>query len=333
MLTIVVGGFIGDEGKGKIIGYLAKKDKPDFVIRAGAGPQAGHTIMPGKKVTQVPSGFTNSHSRLLIARGTVINPDIVLKEIAEFGIKDRLGIDYGCTVIEPKHIKQEQELKKRIGSVGTGTGPARADRILRKAKIAKDIKSLTPYLTDVAKETNQAIRQNKNILIETAQGFALSLLDYRFYPYVTSQDTTACQYAADLGIGPKAIDEIMIVYKAYISRVGPGFMPNEWSKAEIEKYGVSEIAVVSGRVRRIGPFDKELAKESLIRNTATQAALTCIDRMFRGNEKVTQFTKLTKEAQDFINDLGVFLKKNSPYFKKISLISTGPDLNSMIDLR
>ena len=74
MLSIVVGGFYGDEGKGKIVGYLASKDKPDFVVRAGGGPQAGHTVTDGKKVTQIPSGFINPSPNLVVAIGTVINP-------------------------------------------------------------------------------------------------------------------------------------------------------------------------------------------------------------------------------------------------------------------
>ena len=71
MLTIVCGGFYGDEGKGKIVGYVSKKDNVHYAVRAGGGPQAGHTVTNGMKVTQIPSGFVNPNARLLIARGTV----------------------------------------------------------------------------------------------------------------------------------------------------------------------------------------------------------------------------------------------------------------------
>ena len=47
--TVVVGGFFGDEGKGKIISYLAQNDNPSIVVRGGAGPNAGHTIEDGNK--------------------------------------------------------------------------------------------------------------------------------------------------------------------------------------------------------------------------------------------------------------------------------------------
>ena len=63
--TVVVGGFFGDEGKGKIISHLASIDSPRIVVRGGAGPNAGHTIKHGGKtfkVRMLPSGFLNESS-------------------------------------------------------------------------------------------------------------------------------------------------------------------------------------------------------------------------------------------------------------------------------
>lgn len=330
---IVVGGFYGDEGKGRIVGYLALKDNPCCVVRAGGGPQAGHTVTRGKKVTQIPSGFINPSSRLLIGRGTVINPEIVLKEIERFGVEARIGIDYGCTVIEPRHLELEAELVGRIGSVGTGTGPARAERILRTAKLAQDIEFLKPYLTDVADEVNEALRFGKKVLIEGVQAYGLSLLNHEFYPFVTSQDTTASQFAVDVGIGPKAIGEIYVIYKAYVSRVGKGTMRFEWTEEQAEQRGISERGTVSGRVRRLGDFDMDLAAKSIIGNTGTQAAITCIDRLFEGNSGVRSFSKLTNEARSFFASVNAHLKSRSPYFSGVTLISTGPDSEDTIDLR
>ena len=330
---IVVGGFYGDEGKGRIVGHLAVADNYYCVVRAGGGPQAGHTVTRGKKVTQIPSGFINPLSKLLIGRGTAINPDIVLSEIKQFGVKSRIGIDYGCTIIEPEHLEQEKELVERIGSVGTGTGPARVERILRTAKLAKDIESLKPFLTDVASEINECLKLGKKVLIEGVQAYGLSLLNHKFYPYVTSQDTTASQFVADVGIGPKAIGEIFVVYKAYVSRVGKGNMFSEWTEEQGKQRGISEKGTVSGRTRRLGDFDMKLASESILGNTGTQVAITCIDRLFEGNSGVRDFAKLTPEAKDFIKKISTHLKGSSPYFKEITLISTGPDLEDTIDLR
>ena len=83
----MVGGFFGDEGKGKIISYLLKKDNPSIVVRGGAGPNAGHTIKDGSttyKVRMLPSGFLNKNAKVMIGPGVVVNPDIFFKEIQEF---------------------------------------------------------------------------------------------------------------------------------------------------------------------------------------------------------------------------------------------------------
>ena len=85
--TVVVGGFFGDEGKGKIISYLAIKDNPKIIVRGGAGPNAGHTIRDGDKVYKVrmlPSGFLNKNAKVMIGPGVVVNPDVLNKEIENF---------------------------------------------------------------------------------------------------------------------------------------------------------------------------------------------------------------------------------------------------------
>ncbi|MEK6865703.1 MAG: adenylosuccinate synthetase, partial [Thermoproteota archaeon] len=94
--TVVVGGFFGDEGKGKIISYLAMKDNPKIIVRGGAGPNAGHTIRDGDKVYKVrmlPSGFLNKNAKVMIGPGVVINPIVLLKEIQDFDASGRSFID------------------------------------------------------------------------------------------------------------------------------------------------------------------------------------------------------------------------------------------------
>lgn len=333
MITIVVGGFYGDEGKGKIVGYLAVHDKPDIVVRAGSGPQAGHTVTPKIKVTQVPSGLVYPKAKLMIGRGTLIDPDVFLKEVKENNLDGRIFIDKGCSIVTPKHIKAERELIKRIGSVGTGVGPARVDRVMRSGKLAKDEPRLKKYVIDVADAVNEASDKKKDILIEGVQGFGLSLLDHNYYPYVTSQDTTASQFAADTGIGPKLVDQVVVIYKSYLSRVGIDPKFKEWSKAKEERLRISEHGSVSGRKRRLADFDVKMAAKAYIRNTGTVAALTCIDRLFPGNENLTSYKKLTKTAAAFVKNIERNIHIQNKHFPTFQLISTGPDLFDIIDLR
>ena len=104
--TVVIGGFFGDEGKGKIISYLAIHDKPTIVVRGGAGPNAGHTIKDGEKtykVRMLPSGFLNKDARVMIGPGVVVNPDVLLNEINDFGVEGRAHLDNNCGIIEQSH--------------------------------------------------------------------------------------------------------------------------------------------------------------------------------------------------------------------------------------
>ena len=79
---IVAGGQFGDEGKGKIVAYLALNDKPKIVARAGVGPNAGHTVhFRGKKfgLRQVPCGFVYEGARMLIGPGVLGEPRSVVE--------------------------------------------------------------------------------------------------------------------------------------------------------------------------------------------------------------------------------------------------------------
>ena len=90
-VDIVVGGFWGDEGKGKIISYLVKKRKPSVVARGGVGPNAGHTIIvEGKvyKLRMVPSAIGGKEvEKFLIGPGVLVNPEVFLKEISTTNIE------------------------------------------------------------------------------------------------------------------------------------------------------------------------------------------------------------------------------------------------------
>ncbi len=105
--------------------------------------------------------------------------------------------------------------------------------MLRTVKLAKDVPELEDYLTDVSLETNDVLDNGGDVFIEGSQGFALSLY-YGTYPFVTSKDTTASTFAADVGVGPTKVDEVINVFKAYITRVGEGPFPTEISQEEAE---------------------------------------------------------------------------------------------------
>lgn len=329
---IVAGGQFGDEGKGKIVAYLSLHDKPAVVARAGVGPNAGHTVRwQGKTfgLRQVPCGFVYPGARLLIGPGVLVSPGVVLEEVDQTGVRGRLGIDRGCAIIEDRHVeldRSSEHLKGRIGTTGTGCGPANVDRVGRVAKLASQVPELQEFLADVPEEVNSALDKGKLVVVEGTQGFGLSLV-HGTYPYVTSKDTSASTLAADVGLGPTRVDEVLLVFKAYVSRVGAGPLETELPLERAEELGIVEFGTVTGRRRRIGEFDFELAKRSARINGATQLALTCVDRLFSGCKGARRLEELTLEAKRFVDrvekELGV----------PVTLISTGPEVEHMVDLR
>lgn len=336
---IVVGGFFGDEGKGKVAQYLAYADKPTISARGGVGPNAGHVVKhKGRsfEFRHVPSAALTPHTsiKLFVGPGVLIDPEVLsieLDDLEEFDprIRNRFHIDGNCVIVEKRHKKSEWDngyLSKEIGSMRSGCGPANSDRAMRKRdiKLAKDIDELMPYVTEVSREINEAIDQKSDVLLEGTQGFGLSLF-HGPYPFVTSKDTTASQIAADVGIGPTRVDEVVVVIKPYVTRAGMGPL-DEYETPRVEEEEIRP-GVAIGSKRRVGKFDWELARRALVTNGATQIALTNVDRFWEDNKGVKNFNDLTKETREFVERLEKELKV------PVTLISNGPNIEDMIDLR
>lgn len=329
--TVVVCGFFGDTGKGKIISYLALKDKISIAARAGVGPNAGHTVIFGEKtykVRMIPSAFVYEKCRLLIGPGVLVDPNVFLEEVKLVNAQDRAGLDPQCAIIEPKHVEADRagHLASEIKTTGTGTGPCNADRVLRRAKLARDVPELQRFLVDVPLEVNTAIDSGESVLIEGTQGTFLSLW-HGTYPYVTSKDVTASAACSDVGIGPKKVDDVIVVFKSFVTRVGAGPLPGEISWEEAEKKGWAEVASVTGRRRRAAPFNFDLAKRAVMLNSATQAAITKIDVMFPECKGARLYSDLSAEAREFIRKIESEIKI------PVMLIGTGPEVWDVVDRR
>ncbi len=328
-VTIICGGQFGDEGKGKIVSYLAQNTEIDAFARAGTGPNAGHTVVvDGKtyKLQLVPSGFFNEESVSYIGAGMLINPDIFLKEVEVTGLEGRIFVDRHTGIIEQDHIDRDrgsQHLREVVGSTGTGCGPANEDRAKRVLKLAKDIPELSRYICNVSDEVNDIIDRGGTVIIEGSQATFLSLL-HGIYPFVTSKDVTASTFAADIGVGPTRIDEVIVVLKAYVTRVGTGPLEGELEPEEIKKRGWQEYGTVTGRLRRAAPFDFELARKAVRLNGATSIALTKIDLLYPELEGVQEVSKVPPAAMEFIQ------KIEDTCGVPVKYISTGPNAKDMI---
>jgi adenylosuccinate synthase len=138
--TIIIGAQWGDEGKGKIIDYLANTS--DFIVRFHGGNNAGHTIVNNKgkfALHLVPSGIFNEKAKCIISNGVVIDLEVLIEEIESLekaGIKTsgRLFISPRAHLIMPYHklldkLYEEAKGKAKTGTTGRGIGPAYADKI------------------------------------------------------------------------------------------------------------------------------------------------------------------------------------------------------------
>ncbi len=330
--TIIVGGNFGDEGKGKIVSHIANHDKPSIISRGGVGPNAGHTVMVGEQkfgVRMCPSGFVYPDARLMIGTGVMIDPRVFKKEIEVLDVDGRIFIDKRCSIIEETDIEEDKSndhLSKTVGSTGTGCGPANRDRVMRTARLAKDVPELEKYLTDVPVEINTALDRNENVVLEGTQGFGISLY-YGDYPFVTSKDTSASQIAADNGVGPTRIDDVIVVFKAYPTRVGSGPFKTQMTSERAHELGIQEFGTVTHRERRIGEWDSEMAHYSAMINGCTQAAITGVDHIDKAAFGVTEYKKLSPVVRKFIeqaeDDIGA----------PVTIISTGPEMSQTIDRR
>ncbi|MGB7859635.1 MAG: adenylosuccinate synthase [Acidimicrobiia bacterium] len=161
---------------------------------------------------------------------------------------------------------------------------------------------LRPHVTDTSLLLWNAIKDGRNVLFEGAQGTLLDI-DHGTYPFVTSSNPTAGGAVVGSGVGPKAIDEVIGVAKAYISRVGTGPFPTELNDQTgdtmIELGG--EYGTVTGRRRRCGWLDLLALRYAVRVNSLTKLFLTKMDILsaFDTIKVATGYRSVEGEFDDF----------------------------------
>ncbi|MCP3977289.1 MAG: adenylosuccinate synthase [bacterium] len=329
--TVVVGAQWGDEGKGKITDHMA--ESADFVVRYQGGNNAGHTIVVEDErfaLTLIPSGVLNDTVTPVIGNGCVIDPAVLLEEMAT--LKSR-GIDpsgvrisNNAHLIMPYHRRLDAVMERflgrqQIGTTKRGIGPAYTDKFARSGIRVQDLfdpkifrqklevalreknlmltkaynqlpmepgtiadeylemaEQIKPYVTDTSLLIWNALRADKNVLFEGAQGTLLDI-DHGTYPFVTSSNPTAGGVGAGIGIGPMEIGRVVGVAKAYISRVGSGPFPTELDDKIGERMVEigGEFGTVTGRRRRCGWLDTVALRYAVRINGISEIAFTKLD--------------------------------------------------------
>jgi adenylosuccinate synthase len=176
---------------------------------------------------------------------------------------------------------------------------------------------LKQYITTTHIELNQAIQKKKHILLEGAQGTMLDV-DFGTYPYTTSSNTIAGGSTVGAGIGPRHIEEIIGIVKAYTTRVGEGPFPTELfdkTSEHLQTVG-REVGTTTSRPRRCGWLDLVVVNHSCMISGVTSLAITKLDVLSKLQKlKICTHYKLKEKTIDYfpanINDVA----KCTPVYK------------------
>jgi adenylosuccinate synthase len=314
MNVVVIGAQWGDEGKGKIVDYLA--NEAQIIVRFSGGANAGHTIVIGDEqyaLHLIPSGILYPDKMVILGAGMVIDPVALFNELdmlRERGIDTtgRVFISDRAHLVLPRYIKidqaRDQARKKPIGTTGRGIGitySMKSDRdgiriadLSWKEKLDElepgDREFLAPYIDRLeALSMDLAVylmhRKNAQVLFEGAQG-ALLDLDLGTYPFVSSGLSCAAGAAIGGCVGPRRLDKVLGVFKAYTTRVGNGPFPSEFDENSGSAEGSlcrfiretgREYGVTTGRPRRCGYLDLVALRYACLTNSIDSLVMTHLD--------------------------------------------------------
>jgi adenylosuccinate synthase len=351
----IIGAQYGSEGKGVIVHHLA--DKYDIHVRVG-GPQAGHSFRYNGqlfKMRVLPCGWTNPNAIMVLGRGMMINFDVLVEEIETIRAIDpniihRILIDDRAGAMDETytHDPYTQKRLTSTGSTGEGVGAARVARIQRDPNAfffarqvaknygTKDWAMENMLYSDTPTWLEAMRRTEVPILLEGTQGSGLSLI-HGAWPHTTNHDTNAAQLAADIGMPPHYITNVMLVARTYPIRIASpkdgssGPLESEITWNDISKRTgrkIEEKTTVTNRIRRIGIWDEGLLKNAIILNGPTSIAITFMDYLAPEDTGVDSFTDLGETSHNFIRYIETLSQVKVPFIgtgdaEKLQVIDRG----------
>jgi adenylosuccinate synthase len=226
----------------------------------------------------------------------------------------------------PDFLKEKLDylVKEKAEALGI---PGEATKLRREIDelLARFAVVALPHVTDTSLLVHRAIVSGKSVLFEGAQATLLDI-DHGTYPFVTSSSSTAGGAATGSGISPKAIDYILGITKAYITRVGAGPLPTEMPEPigqTIREKG-SEYGASTGRPRRCGWFDSVVVRYANRINGLDALAITKLDVLdsldeipvctqyeYRG-ERMADFPASSRRSRSASRSIGRFPAGNPP---------------------
>ncbi len=215
-----------------------------------------------------------------------------------------------------KRIAANVEARGAQLAPGSGGTSLSADQIVAGILVFRD--RLLGRSIDVSQKVARELAEGRRFLLEGAQGSQLDI-DHGTYPYVTSSSTTAGGAVIGMGIGPKYIDDVVGVVKAYTTRVGNGPLPTEVESPLQERLREAggEYGATTGRPRRCGWFDAVVVRYAARVNSLTELAVTKLD-VLDGFEEIllcTGYRSSDSDLDEFPADLGL-LDRCQPVYER-----------------
>ena len=213
----------------------------------------------------------------------------------------RVGIRAG-DVVDPGRFEtlvRERGLAENKLIAEAGGEPLDIDAIV--AQFGELGRRLAPLVSDTISLLHTALTRDAHVLLEGAQATFLDL-DHGTYPFVTSSNPTAGGACAGSGLGPRDIDRIVGITKAYTTRVGAGPFPTELTDEVGERLGDvgKEFGTVTGRRRRTGWLDCVMLRHAVRLNSLTELALTKLD-ILDGFDTVKICTAYQRNGQSVVD--------------------------------
>ncbi|MCI0706551.1 MAG: adenylosuccinate synthase [Ignavibacteriae bacterium] len=263
-------------GNGVVIDPVALMAEIDQLKSAGINIDGrllishnAHLIMPYHKLLDT---IREQGENKIGTTGRGIGPAYIDKYMRT-GIRvvDLLNRDVLC-----RKLKQNIEEKNQLLSQIYHSKELDVDAIINEYQ--EFDKRIDPFVTDTSEYLNRALKKNKKILAEGAQG-ALLDVDHGTYPYVTSSSPTSGGACTGLGIPPQAVTSVLGIAKAYSTRVGNGPFPTEQLNEIGERLRTigGEYGATTGRPRRCGWLDTVSLKYSIQVNGIEKLAITKLD--------------------------------------------------------
>lgn len=360
---VVIDGQAGSCGKGKVVGYFARHKDVDVSINNNT-PNAGHTFVfnDGRKVitTHLPIAVVNPKIELLIGPGAAINPNTLLKEVYKYA--DLIGnrkiyVHERAAIVSEHHLQIEKENIKS-GSTFKGTAASLCDKIMRKPGVllAKNYDWNNPKIELFNDNLLIDLLENdKNILVETSQGFDLDINHGLEYPHVTSRGCTVAQALADSGIPVSANIITYMVFRPYPIRISNQTEMGElysgdyddsveltWEDIEAMSgcKNLTEFTTVTKKMRRVFSFSYKRFYHAVTMNNPNYLILNFaqqLDARIISLSDLSKFYKLYKKNSNLIYLYGtnpvLDFKQDieQEYGVPIAYIGTGPKEKELLD--